>query len=308
MLKQSRRCVGSARHRKALISTAPHCAERPRAWMLKPSSSLFISSDHTCEGAEPGSSFRTLLDSGGGSRGAASSHKPTLLATFWSELPALRMEICLACPAMHDGKFSPPLSRHPWLFCFILCAASYFILSTSFPSLHRYYRHAKAGWEGHNDLCFMLLPRLLRGTEGETLLLTTSPHPCHAHWFSPPKAAPAPLPGTAQQSQLRPIQPCIWMHELQPCWRSGLGIFSNTFELLLLFSCHTQWWRKHFDEVGVERRMSALPVSSTLLVTIGPIPGQMIHLQKYRKQISLARHTAAWSLCAACLLFILSPP
>lgn len=82
MLKQSRRCVGSARHRKALISTAPHCAERPRAWMLKPSSSLFISLDHTCEGAEPGSSFRTLLDSGGGSRGAASSHKPTLLATF----------------------------------------------------------------------------------------------------------------------------------------------------------------------------------------------------------------------------------
>lgn len=70
------------------------------------------------------------------------------------------------------GSFSP-LSRHPWLFCFILCAASYFILSTSFPSLHRYFRHAKAGCEGHNDLCLMLLPRLLRGAEGETLPLTT---------------------------------------------------------------------------------------------------------------------------------------
>lgn len=66
-----------------------------------------------------------------------------------------------------------PLSYHPWLFYFILCAASYFILSTSSPSLHRYYRHAKAGWEGHYDLCFMLLPRLLRCAEGETLLLTT---------------------------------------------------------------------------------------------------------------------------------------
>lgn len=81
------------------------------------------------------------------------------------------MEICLACPAMHDGKFFP-LFHHPWLFYFILCAASYFILSTSSPSLHRYYRHAKAGWEGHYDLCLMLLPRLLRCAEGETLLLT----------------------------------------------------------------------------------------------------------------------------------------
>lgn len=160
----------------------------------------------------PDPHLRIPLDWGVG-RGAALSHKPTLLATFWSEFPALRMEICLACPAMHDGKFSPPLSRHPWLFCFILCAASYFILSTSFPSLHRYYRHAKAGWEGHNDLCLMLLPRLLRGAEGETLLLTTPPLTPPCPLSSPARSArPHPPQGVCREAQC--IQWCVWICHL----------------------------------------------------------------------------------------------
>lgn len=151
------------------------------------------------------------------------------------------MEICLACPALHDGKFSPPLSRHPWLFCFILCAASYFILSTSFPSLHRYYRHAKAGWEGHNDLCFMLLPRLLRGAEGETLLLTTP---------SPLPALPTRPLHRGRLQPLRPAQRRGWAVSAAP--HPALALLEKWFrcpskQLLLLSSSHAPVVEKAFD-------------------------------------------------------------
>lgn len=45
----------------------------------------------------------------------------------WSQFSALRMEICLACPAMHDGKFPPSLTTRDCfiLFCVLLLTLSF---------------------------------------------------------------------------------------------------------------------------------------------------------------------------------------
>lgn len=43
--------------------------------------------------------------------------------------------------------------------------------------MRRHRGHAEAGWEGHNDLCILLLSRLLWRTEGELLTLQSRINP-----------------------------------------------------------------------------------------------------------------------------------
>lgn len=174
VLQKSRYCVGSTLCRKALISGS-------LAYRKALSTGVQNSKQPICilgPGPQGAAVQVQSLDSGGGREGCRFKPQANAASHLLIRIPSSPHGnlFGLSCNAWWE-VFSP-LSRHPWLFCFILCAASYFILSTSFPSLHRYYRHAKAGWEGHNDLCLMLLPRLLRGAEGETLPLTTpSPLP-----------------------------------------------------------------------------------------------------------------------------------
>lgn len=115
-----------------------------------------------------------------------------LLASVWEVVVVVLTGGTWSCGTEEGGIISLPLLSHPagsedhvalgsFGFTLPLSLSVYLSLTTSLcPAgcwvMRRHRGYAEAGWESHNDLCILLLSRLLWRSEGELLTLRINIH------------------------------------------------------------------------------------------------------------------------------------